>query len=220
MRIYKRLLKLIRLIKLVNCYQTLLLYLRIKHPRSACLHVYNRSYINIDKTANLLLKEHAHLIINDINIKRDKILPCTLFMGPTSQMICNGHFTMFEGACININSGGVLEVGDKTYMNASLIQCASYISIGNNCAIAGDVLIQDTDYHPILDSNGLEKPVSKPIHIGNKVWIGAKSIILKGVTIGDGAIIAAGSVVTKDVAPYTLVGGNPAKVIRNNVIWK
>ena len=55
---------------------------------------------------------------------------------------------------------------------------------------------------------------SVPIKIGNDVWIGCNSIILKGVTIGDGAIVAAGSVVTKDVPDYAVVGGAPAKVIR------
>lgn len=54
----------------------------------------------------------------------------------------------------------------------------------------------------------------KPIHIGNDVWIGARSIIMDGVSIGDGAIVAAGSVVTKDVPPYAVVGGSPAKIIK------
>ena len=59
-----------------------------------------------------------------------------------------------------------------------------------------------------------------PIVIGNHVWIGARAIILKGVIIGDGAIIAAGAVVTHDVPAYTLAGGVPAKVIREGVEWK
>ncbi|MNW06569.1 putative acetyltransferase [compost metagenome] len=75
-------------------------------------------------------------------------------------------------------------------------------------------MISDTDYHQI------EGTVStKPIVIGDEVWIGCKSIILKGVTIGNGAVVAAGSVVTKDVEPYTLVAGIPAKVIKRDVRW-
>ena len=81
-------------------------------------------------------------------------------------------------------------------------------------------MIQDTDFHPVLDDNGQPKPISKPIHIGNKVWICAKATILKGVTIGDGAIVAAGAVVTKDVPAYSLVAGNPTRVIKENVVWK
>ena len=61
--------------------------------------------------------------------------------------------------------------------------------------------------------------MSRPIIIGDKVWIGMRATILKGVVIGDGAIIAAGAVVTKDVSPGTLVGGVPAKLIKKDVIW-
>lgn len=66
---------------------------------------------------------------------------------------------------------------------------------------------------PILDDHVL----SKPTLVGNDVWIGNNVQIMAGVTIGDGAVIAAGSIVTKDVAPYAIVGGNPAKLIRYRI---
>ena len=77
--------------------------------------------------------------------------------------------------------------------------------------------IRDSDTHTILNSNHIK---TQPVYIGKNVWIGLGSIILKGVTIGDGAIIAAGSVVTKDVPSNCLVGGNPAKVIKDYIEWK
>lgn len=64
------------------------------------------------------------------------------------------------------------------------------------------------------------KEKTAPIQIGNHVWIGARAIILKGVTIGDGVVVAAGAVVTKDVPPNTLVGGVPAKIIKENISWE
>ena len=84
--------------------------------------------------------------------------------------------------------------------------------------ISDDVRIQDSDNHNIV-INGIEKESTKPIIIGDRVWVGKNVLILKGVTIGDGAIIAAGSVVVKDVPSKTLVAGNPAKVIKENVEW-
>jgi len=71
-----------------------------------------------------------------------------------------------------------------------------------------------------LDETGNKINKSKPIKIGNHVWVGKGCAILKGVTIGDGAIVGAHSVVTKDIPPRTLVAGVPAKIIKENVNWK
>jgi acetyltransferase-like isoleucine patch superfamily enzyme len=86
--------------------------------------------------------------------------------------------------------------------------------IGERCSIGWDVWITDTDYHRLNDGEDIA-----PVSIGDEVWIGAKSMILKGVTVGKGAVIAAGSVVTKDVPERALVAGNPATVIREDVRW-
>lgn len=76
-------------------------------------------------------------------------------------------------------------------------------------------MITDSDYHPI---NGQDPDA--PVTIGEHVWIGSRSIVMKGVTIGDGAIVAAGSVVTKDVPAGALVAGVPAQVVRDGVSWR
>lgn len=219
MKILKKLKKLVWLFRNVNVRQTLWLHCRVKHPRSAHLHVFHWSKINIDKSSAIVLPEQGYLDINMLNLKRKKVTPCTLWLDENSRLTSTG-FTMYEGSAICVLRNGHLSLGRNSYMNASLIQCANSITIGDNCAIAGDVLIQDTDFHPILDENGREKPISKSIVIGNHVWICAHAIILKGVTIGDGAIVAAGAVVTKDVPARCVVAGNPAKVVRENVIWK
>lgn len=219
MSIIRKIRKILWCIKHLDCFQTWKLYVLVKHPKSASLHVYNRSNVYIDKTACLVLGENSSLSINVLNLKRDKLLPTTLYLANNAKMICKGNITMYEGACIVVHDGGKLEIGKNLAMNASVIQCASHISIGDNCLIGADILIQDTDFHPVLDENGQAKPISKPIQIGNKVWICAKATILKGVTIGDGAIIAAGTVVSKNVPAHSLVAGNPARVIKENIYW-
>ncbi|WP_320443207.1 acyltransferase [Rhodococcus opacus] len=108
-----------------------------------------------------------------------------------------------------------LQIGNGTYVNRRTeVTCKERVTIGEDCAISWDVLITDTDYHKLGDS-----PSTAPVTIGDNVWIGAKSIVLKGVTIGDGAVVAAGSVVTRDVPAGALVGGNPAMVIRDGITW-
>lgn len=218
MRLFSKIRKCIWFIRNVDILQTYTLYKKINYHKSSHVHVFNHSYINMSSDSKILIKECGFLEINRTNIKREKVKPCTLWIDEESTLVIDS-FTMYEGAAIVICKGGQLSIGRNSYMNDSLIQCAESITIGDDCAIAGDVLIQDTDFHPILDESGNPRPVSKPIKIGNKVWICAKATILKGVTIGDGAIIAAGAVVTKDVPAYTCVAGNPAKIVKENVRW-
>lgn len=215
----RKLRKFFWLLNNTDIWQTLLLRRHSTCPRSSRVHVRNRSLINISNSSKVLIEEHGYLYINVLNIKRKRIRPCTFWIADNAQFTCKG-FSMYEGASVVLLEGASLTVGRNSYMNDSLIQCASQITIGDDCAIAGGALIQDTDFHPLLDENGNERVYTKPITIGNHVWICANAIILKGVTIGDGAIVAAGAVVTKDVPPYSLVGGNPARVIKENVRWK
>jgi len=106
-------------------------------------------------------------------------------------------------------------IGDNVGMSGVSISCFSKISIGNNVLIGSGALITDNDAHAIHPSfrSDPNKIQFAPILIGDNVFIGARSIILKGISIGEGALIGAGSVVTKNVESYSIVAGNPAKVI-------
>lgn len=109
--------------------------------------------------------------------------------------------------------GGTLEIGPNTYINSGASICAGkLIRIGARCAIGNAAIIMDTDFHSVDDHTVAPEP--KSVIIEDDVWLAARVTVLKGITIGRGAVVAAGAVVTKDVAPYTLVGGVPAKLIR------
>jgi len=114
------------------------------------------------------------------------------------------------------NNGARIEIGDWTSLNYNcLVFAASLIKIGRDCMIAPYAYLVDSN-HGIKKGTPMraQQMTAKPIIIGNDVWIGAGARVLAGVTIGDGAIVAAGAVVTKDVPPYAIVGGVPAKFIR------
>lgn len=106
--------------------------------------------------------------------------------------------------------GDGVAVGDRTEIHAG-----NSVKIGDGTLIAWDCCIMDRDYHKFES----ETEVTRPVVIGKHVWIGCNVLIMKGVTVGDGAVIAAGSVVTKDVPAAALVGGNPARIIKENVTW-
>lgn len=114
----------------------------------------------------------------------------------------------YSGVRLEIAENGVIEIGNGTYLNRNTVIIAnSHVKIGRDCRISWDVVIMDSDQHSIPG----KVPEEKPVIIESNVWIGCRCIILKGVHIGHSAIIAAGSVVTKDVAAGAVVGGVPAK---------
>jgi acetyltransferase-like isoleucine patch superfamily enzyme len=144
----------------------------------------------------------------------------------------NGSFTLERET-------GKISVGDRTYISAGVnIICASSIEIGSDVLMAWGITIVDHDSHStrwmeriddvenwrigLMEGGPKRAALLKnwnvvaisPVIIGNKVWIGFNSIILKGVHVGEGAVIAAGSIVTKDVPAYCVVAGNPAKVVK------
>jgi acetyltransferase-like isoleucine patch superfamily enzyme len=106
---------------------------------------------------------------------------------------------------------GHLIIGDDVYLNGCSIVATNRITIGDDCLIGDFTAIMDTNYHAL---SSMESIKAEPVTIGNNVWIGRSCTVVPGVSIGDNAVVAAGSVVTTDVAPSTLVGGVPAKVIK------
>jgi acetyltransferase-like isoleucine patch superfamily enzyme len=109
--------------------------------------------------------------------------------------------------------GGVLEIGDRTIVNYGADICATkLVQIGADCMLGTHVIILDSDFHTAADHQRV--PVSRPVVIQDGAWIGNRAMILPGVTIGEGAVVGAGSVVMSDVPARSIAMGNPARVIK------
>lgn len=109
-------------------------------------------------------------------------------------------------------TGAIIDIGERTaIMNGCEIIAMTSIKIGADCRIGPHTLIYDSDFHGVAPDRRNQSGETSPVSIGDNVWIGSRSIILKGVSIGRDAVIAAGSVVTRDVPDGVIVGGNPAK---------
>jgi UDP-3-O-[3-hydroxymyristoyl] glucosamine N-acyltransferase len=118
-----------------------------------------------------------------------------------------------------LSEGATIKIGEETGLSGTTICAAVSVSIGNQCLIGANVTITDTDFHPIKPQNRRHNsnPAdigALPVTISDNVFIGAGSIILKGVSIGKNSVIGAGTVVTKDVPENVIVAGNPAKNLR------
>jgi acetyltransferase-like isoleucine patch superfamily enzyme len=109
--------------------------------------------------------------------------------------------------------GGHLEIGDNVFINYGCsLASSNHVKIGNDCLIGSHVMIMDSDFHRVEDKSWDATGV--PIIIEDRVWIGNRSIVLKGVRIAHDSVVAAGSVVTHDVPPRSVVAGVPARVVR------
>jgi acetyltransferase-like isoleucine patch superfamily enzyme len=138
-------------------------------------------------------------------------LPSSLVLRDDSRITVKSHFKIYSGAIVQLARGAYLELGEGFINNEARISCAGEIIIGNGVAIAAQSVLMDKNHHQI--SGG--KPEVGRIIIEDNVWIGIRATILSGVTIGEGAVVAAGAVVTRNIPPRTFCAGVPARVIRD-----
>ena len=138
------------------------------------------------------------------------------------EVIFHGTANIGHGSKISVGANGVLEIGNNFEISAeSTIVAFKKIRIGNDCLISWDVLLLDTDFHRILDLNNNILNAPKEIILGNKVWIGARSLILKGSNIPSNTVIAAASVISNILQEENSVyGGRPAKNLKTNIKWE
>src|SRR5437016_1843924 len=145
-------------------------------------------------------------------------------------VIIGDHVSCYAGCSFAIGPNGHCRIGDFTLLNGALIMAEDRIEIGSHCLVSWNVGIADSDFHPLapaqrlVDAKALapfyknrpERPklVTSPVIIADNVWIGMNATILKGVTIGENSVVAAGSVVSKSVPSNTVVAGNPAVAVR------
>lgn len=137
----------------------------------------------------------------------------TIRSGPKENTLGEGFVTR-----LITKKGGVLKINDNVGISNSTIICAKSILIGNNVLIGNNSKIWDTDFHSLAPGvrNGADDQVqNKPIEICDNVFIGANTIILKGVTIGEGSVIGAGSVLSRSVPAGQIWAGNPACFIKS-----
>jgi galactoside O-acetyltransferase len=147
--------------------------------------------------------------------------------GDRTGSITIGHDSVIKSKVYFEKSGSYLNVGNRSFVGKGIISIADQVEIGDDVMVSWGVSITDHNSHSIKFSERSKDILSwnlgkkdwsdvktSQVKICDKSWIGFNSIILKGIVIGEGAIVGAGSVVTKDVAPWTIVAGNPAKLIR------
>ena len=131
-----------------------------------------------------------------------------------------GKASIGHGSKLSVR--GNLTLGADFNMTAeSTIVCAHQISFGNDCLLSWDILIMDTDEHPIINQDDIRTNPDKPILVGNHVWIGCKCTLLKGTEIPNNTVVAAGTRLTSAFSGENqVIGGNPPAVLKSDVRWE
>jgi acetyltransferase-like isoleucine patch superfamily enzyme len=171
--------------------------------------------------SKIIINGKNNIFIFDDNVK---ISNCTfLIKGDNCLLDFRGARNMFGSRFELLDSNTKLIVNNNTGFNKDRLVIAGVsneVNIGSNCIFAENVEVWASDTHSVLDTNSNKRiNQDRPIFIGDRVWLGNRALIQKGVCIGNDVVIAAGSIVTKDIANNTLVAGVPAVPIKNNIKW-
>ena len=145
----------------------------------------------------------------------------TIIIGDSVTFVSNSFDTALgvRQPCIlrTLRKGAIVKIGNNTAASGLVVCSETSVSIGNSCLLGANVTIFDTDFHLIHSLNRIRDDhhlaSTKPVYIGDNVFVGTGSIVCKGVTIGNNSVIGAGSVVTKSFAENSIVGGNPAELL-------
>ncbi|HJS54355.1 MAG TPA: acyltransferase [Chitinophagaceae bacterium] len=138
------------------------------------------------------------------------------------KIIFRGKCYLGNGIKLNVTETGVLTFGNNVNFTAkSAIDCQKDISFGDNCLVSWENLFIDGDYHKIFDAEGKYTNPPQSIIIGNHVWFGCRCLILKGVTIANDCVVAAGSLLNGNyTVAKSIIAGSPAKTVKENITWQ
>lgn len=187
----------------------------VEHQGKGKIIPYKNAIIDIDRKAKITIGD-KNIYIGTNKLKGSKT-ETYLRIREGAVWSAESGCNISYGSTIEILQNAVLDSGYFTMNSFSVLIAAQEINLGEDVMIGRNVIVYDSDFH------SLEKavPSSKPVHIGNHVWIATNAMVLKGVTIGDGAVIAAGTLVTSNVTERSITAEERKSVVlKDNVDWK
>ena len=170
-----------------------------------------------------MIVDFSHVMNAQLRLLGKAKTPFSVRVRGRLQLSGSGEIVLGEGVSLNgtvvpielvTYESGRIEIGEHTFINyGSSIAARASVKIGSYCHLGHYMFVMDNDQHDVV--RHWELPPSDPVIIEDYVWIGSKVVILPGVRIGRGAVIGAGSIVTKDIPPRCVAAGNPARVLRH-----
>lgn len=184
--------------------------------------VSHRTYLR-ELHGKVVLPEHPHTAMIKLGFgdvgHYDRKRSRTIWQ-VSGEVVFAGKASIGHGSKISVR--GKLTLGDRFNVTAeSTIVCAKEITFGDDCLVSWDVLVMDTDEHPVMNAANERINPDKPIRVGNHVWIGCKCMLLKGAELPNDTVLAAGTQLRSSFAGgQQIIGGNPASILKREVHWE
>ena len=187
-----------------------------------CKYSYQFSLLILQKVSIILVKFKAILIGAKIgkgckfwgNLRLYRKPNSSIFIGDNCRFrsISDSNLIGINHKCIisTHEAGSVISIGNNCGFSGTVIGAFTKINIGNNVRCGANTVITDGDWHSDDNRTGQ----SKPVLLGDNVWLGLNVVVLKGVTIGENSVIGAGSIVTKDIPANVIAAGNPCRILK------
>jgi acetyltransferase-like isoleucine patch superfamily enzyme len=177
--------------------------------------------IKIRKTATVKL--NGRVVIGNSNPQSAivSLQKANIYVGNKASICFGKSISIGPGVNLIVKDHARLTIGNNTYFTSDMhVEAVNEITIGDDCAISWGVTIIDSDHHAIIYEKKRSVSGQEQVRIGNKVWIGCNVTILKNTVIGNNCVVAANSLVTGVFPDNCLIGGNPARIIKQEVSWK
>lgn len=178
----------------------------IVREKGCYLIPFKNCVLDLDKSSKLYLK-NGNVFLGSSKLRGSKAETC-LRMGKNARWILKNKAEIFSNTMIDIKENAIFETGYFSANIGTVIVCAKKITLGENVMLGRNVMIYDSDHHQIVDRNGYMVNYDSEVTIKDNVWLTSNVTVLRGVTIGEGCIVTAQTVVKKDLPSYSLVSGN------------
>jgi hypothetical protein len=178
---------------------------------------YRNAVINLAPGAKIII-ENGDFLIN-ANKPSGTHAEAYVTLRKNARLLIHGMTQLNYRATIEVHENAEIDIGSAYINSDAVILAAESIRIGYECLISRMVYIYDADHHDIVNADGKVINPPRPVIVGNHVWIGLQSLLLRGSKIGDGAVIAANSLVGGKIKAGTMASGNPARSYAE-ILWK
>lgn len=190
---------------------------KVHRKNNAKIYPKRGTHIQLADNAEIDLK--GNLILNNNKIRGSKA-ECLVLLRDNAHLTVNGTTELYYGTTLQVHKNAELSLGEAHFNTGTCIICAYKMTLGDLVTSARNVFIFDSDHHPIYNAEGIRINEPKEVVIGDHVWLGLKSTVMKGAHIGSGTVVSAHSLISGELPGKAIVATAPARPVMKDITWE